>query len=89
MNNLIIYLYEGNVYSDKNCTQKVGTIFIEQIVNTITGATKTIHNVNLQDGVISYVLFHTTNDDFATDDIIGPFNYGTKIFILEFFKIFY
>jgi hypothetical protein len=81
--NLRIYGFQGPIYSDINCTQILGSIFMEQTLNINTNMAKTTQNINLPDGVISCVFFNKTDGihEFNNGNNIGPINYGTKKYL--------
>jgi hypothetical protein len=80
--NLRTYLYQGTVYKDKEQIIPFGDIFIEQTVDENTGQTKSIVNVITKQGVISYVLFHKTDDGKGIQgEITGPVIYGTEKYL--------
>jgi len=80
VNNIRVYVYEGDVYGDKLFKTKIGTIMWEQIVNENTNETKSTHNVTLSTGTISYVFFHKTSHGKTAPNttLIAPLLCGTK-----------
>jgi hypothetical protein len=83
VDNIKIYIYDGCVFDDFHCTRRKGKIFIEQTINAALNETKSTINVIFPEGVITYVLFHVTNDGKGIQNTtpIGPLIYGTKRFL--------
>ena len=81
INNWITYLCKGIIYKDKSQTIQLGEIIIEETVDTDSGLTKSIVNVLLNDGVITYVVFRNHCKDFLNNEVIGPVTYGTKKYL--------
>jgi len=83
VDNIKIYIYDGGVFDDYQCTRQKGKIFIEQTINAALNETKSTINVIFPQGVISYVLFHITNDGKGIQNTTptGPITYGTKRYL--------
>jgi hypothetical protein len=81
--NWITYLCKGIIYKDKSQKNKLGEIFIEETVDKNSGLTKSVVNVLLNDGNITYVVFHNHCNciDLLHNEVIGPVTYGTKKYL--------
>jgi hypothetical protein len=79
--NWITYLCKGIIYKDKSQKNKLGEIFIEETVDKNSGLTKSVVNVLLNDGNITYVVFHNHCIDLLHNEVIGPVTYGTKKYL--------
>jgi len=83
-NNIVKYYYTGDIYSNEECTEKLGVLFMEQIVNIVNGSTISNLSVSLPEGVINLVLHNVTIDGKAIPSQIssGPVMYGMDRYML-------
>ena len=81
--NLTIYVYSGIFYNSLTFTVPIGKIIVEQIVDTVDKKTKTTYTLTFSTGVISFVLYHDTNNGkgFTGSKTFGPVICGTQKYL--------
>ena len=84
VNNIKKVIAHGYVYNDFNCTNKIGKIMYEQIINENIKKTKSTVTIYLPSGDFTYGLLHPTNNgkSITNTNIVGHLIQGTKSFLL-------